>query len=167
MDNGWKGFFKENIVLFLLLFVVVFGLVGYKVYNFAHDKRNEKIIYGNQEPNVLPDIVKTYEANEYKVIETDDQDLAEYYLNKIVKIWMDDPAKLYDLLTDKTKSSYKNKEEFVKMLNYMESSFLKSSKVDAYLVDNSTVTIKTNEGIQIKLVTQGINDYKISYIGKM
>ena len=166
MDNGWKSFFKENILLFLLLFVVVFGLLGYKVYQFAHEKRNENIIYGEHEPTVLPDVIRSYEANEYKVIEKDDQDLAEYYLNKIIKIWMKNPGDLYDYLTEKTKNSFKTKEEFIKKLDHMKSSFTQSSIVDKYLVENSSVTIQTNEGIQIKVISHGINDFEISYIGK-
>ena len=85
MDNGWKNFFKENALLFLAFFVVVFGFVGLTVYNMITEVRNKNIIYEGGILEEAPKTIKNYEVNEYKIIEKDDQDLAEFYLKKIVK----------------------------------------------------------------------------------
>lgn len=167
MDSGWKNFIKENIWLFLLLFVVVFGLGGYKLYSVVRFKINENAEFNGAVVKELPNTIKQYEANEYKIIEKDDQDLAEFYLSKIVKIWLNDPGELYELCDVKVKESYKSKEDFVYRMNKFKTTSTKVSTVDAYSVKGGTIVIQTNENMQFKLVTNGINDFKITYIGKV
>ena len=141
MDNGWKNFFKENALLFLVFFVVVFGFVGLTVYNMITEARNKNIIYEGGILEEAPKTIKNYEVNEYKIIEKDDQDLAEFYLKKIVKIWSEDPGKLYDLMTEKAKNEYSSKDQAVKRLTKLRSSRVLQSKVDSYKVDKGVVII--------------------------
>ncbi len=167
MDNGWKNFFKENILLFLLFFVVVFGFIGLTIYNSIRDARSNIIIYESGTYEEVPNIVKTYEVNEYKIIEKDDQDLAEYYLKQLVTMWYKDPGKLYDLMNDKAKSTYSSREDAINRLTKLRSSKVLQSKVDSYKVSKGEVIILSDQGIEYKLSTKGINSYKITYLGQI
>ena len=167
MNNEWKDFFKENAFLFLVFFVIVFGFVGLTVYNGIRDARLNNEKYETQLPEEMPLVIRSYEANEYKVITKSDQELAEYYLKQLVTYWYNDPGKLYDLMTDKEKNEYSSREEAVNRLTKLRSSKVLQSKVDAYKVEAGVVTILSDQGIEFKLSTNGINDYKISFMGQV
>lgn len=167
MDKGWKNFFKENLVLFLAFFVVVFGFIGLTIYNTIRDVRDETIIYEPGAYEEVPTIIKTYEANEYKIIEKNDYDLAVYYLKQLVTMWSNDPGKLYDLMSDKAKNSYASRDEAIKKLTKLRSSKVLQSKIDSFKVEKGTVIIVTDQGIEFKLSTNGINNYKISFMGQI
>ena len=167
MDNGWKNFFKENALLFLVFFVVVFGFIGLTVYNMVNDVKDKNTIYDRGALIEAPDIVKTYDVNEYKIITKDDYDLAEYYLKQLVTMWNKDPGKLYDLMNDKCKNEYSSRDEAVKKLTKLRSSRVLQSKIDSYKVEKGVVIILTDQGIEFKLSTNGINNYKIIYMGQV
>lgn len=167
MDNGWKGFFKENIFLFLAFFVVIFGFIGLTIYNAIRDTRSNVIIYESGAYEEVPTIIKSFDVNEYKIIEKDDQDLAEFYLKQLVSMWSKDPGKLYDLMNDKAKSEYSSREEAINKLNKLRPSKVLQSKIDSYKVEKGNVIILTDQGIEFKLATDGINNYKIVFIGQI
>lgn len=165
MENSWKGFFKENALLFVVFFVVVFGFLSITIYNGIRDARASKITYESGTYEEVPNVIKKYDVNEYKVITKSDQDLAEYYLRKLVKMWDNDPGLLYDLMSTSAKNSYSSREDCIKELTKKKSSRVRSSKVDYYSVNGGNIVIVTNENIQFKLNTKGINDFVIEYMG--
>jgi hypothetical protein len=167
MDNGWKNFFKENLFLFLVFFVVVFGFLGLTIYNAIRDYRDEHTEYVKEPIEEVTEMIRSYEANEYKIISKDDQDLAEYYLKQLVTIWDKDPGKLYDLMTTTARSEYTSREDAINKLNELKSSKVLRSAIDSYKVEKGTVIILTDQGIEFKLNTNGINDYKITFMGQI
>ena len=166
-NNGLKEFFKENALLFLVFFVVVFGFLSLIIYNSIRDARINSTELENGPLDQAPDIIKTYEANEYKIIEKSDQDLAEFYLKKLVEMWDKDPGKLYDLMDNKMKNKYSSREDAINRLTKLRSSKVLKSTVESYKVDRSVIVILTNEGIEFKLVGNGINDYTITFMGQI
>ena len=167
MENSWKGFFKDNIVLFLVFFVVVFGFLSLTIYNGIKDARAKKIIYEGGTYEEVKTIIKSYDVNEYKVISKSDQDLAEFYLRKLVKMWDEDPGALYDLMSNKAKNEYTSRDDCIKKLNKLKSSRVRSSTVDSYKVADGVIIILTNENVEFKLVTKGINDYTIDFMAQI
>lgn len=166
-NNGWKNFFKDNALLFLVFFVIVFGFLSLTIYNGIRDAKIDSSEYRDGPLVEAPDVVKNYDVNEYKIIQKDDQDLAEYYLKQLVEIWDKDPGKLYDLMDDKVKNKYSSKEDAINRLNKLKSNRVLQSKVVSYKVENSVVVILTNENIEFKLAGNGINDYRITFMGQI
>ena len=70
-------------------------------------------------------------------------------------------------MTEKAKNEYSSKDQAVKRLTKLRSSRVLQSKVDSYKVDKGVVIILTDQGIEFKLNTNGINDYKIAFIGQI
>ena len=166
-NSGWKKFLKENEILFLIFFVVVFGFLSLTIYNVIRDAKSDFVDAGDGLLIEAPHIVKTYDVNEYKIINKSDQDLAEYYLKQLVEMWDKDPGKLYDLMDQSVKNKYTSREDAINRLNKLKSNRVLQSKVVSYKVDTGVVVILTNENIEFKLVGDGINDYKITFMGQI
>ncbi len=166
-NSGWKKFLKENAILFLIFFVVVFGFLSLTIYNVIRDAKSDFVDAGDGLLIEAPHIVKTYDVNEYKIINKSDQDLAEYYLKQLVEMWDKDPGKLYDLMDQSVKNKYTSREDAINRLNKLKSNRVLQSKVVSYKVDTGVVVILTNENIEFKLVGDGINDYKITFMGQI
>lgn len=166
-NSGWKKFLKENAILFLIFFVVVFGFLSLTIYNVIRDAKSDFVDAGDGLLIEAPNIVKTYDVNEYKIINKSDQDLAEYYLKQLVEMWDKDPGKLYDLMDQSVKNKYTSREDAINRLNKLKSNRVLQSKVVSYKVDTGVVVILTNENIEFKLVGNGINDYKITFMGQI
>ncbi len=165
MDKEWKKFFKDNMILFIIFIIVILGFVGFHLYRGINNLRDSKINYEAGILEEAPSEIRKYDVNEYKIITKSDQDLAEFYLHELVTMWNKDPGKLYDLMTDKAKKSYSSREDCINELNKMKNSNIMSSTVEYYKVDKSIVIIQTNDKRQFKLITKGINDYEIAYLG--
>lgn len=165
MNKEWKSLIKENMLLFVVFICVVLGFIGYHAYNGIKYLKNSKTNFDGGILIEAPNEIKNYEANEYKIITTTDQDLAEFYLHELVTMWNTDPGKLYDLMTDKAKNTYSSRDDCINTLNKMKNSNIMSSTVAYYKVNKAEVIIETNDHRQFKLITNGINDYKIAYLG--
>ena len=160
-----KEFIKENFIWCFLLAFVIFGLGGAKLYNFVQKKVIDSKPYEQQSINIEYE-PKNYGVNQYKVIEKDNQDLAEFYYDKIKKMWLNNPGEIYDRMTDKAKARNGTREEFIKKISKFITSKTPTSIVELYKVEGSKVVIVTNEKMQIILDTNGINDYKITLIAQ-
>jgi hypothetical protein len=68
-------------------------------------------------------------------------------------------------MTDKAKNTYSSRDDCINTLNKMKNSNIMSSTVAYYKVNKAEVIIETNDHRQFKLITNGINDYKIAYLG--
>ena len=82
-------------------------------------------------------------------------------------MWDKDPGKLYDLMDNKMKNKYTSREDAINRLTKLRSSKVLKSTVESYKVDGNIIVILTNEGIEFKLVGNGINDYRITFMGQI
>jgi len=160
-----KEFIKENFIWCFLLAFVIFGLGGAKLYNFIHKKVIDSKPYEHQAINIDYE-PKNYEVNQYKVMYKTDYDIAEFYYDKIKKMWINNPGELYDRMTEKAKSLNGTRDEFIKRISKFVTSQTPSSTVAYYKVEGGKVVILTSENMEIVLDTNGVNDYKISLMAQ-
>lgn len=161
-----KTFIKENLLLSILFVVVVGAFLGNIIYKGIRDAIDNNTPY---EPEVKEVYYqnRNYEVNEYKVVTKDDQDLAEFYYDKLRKMLMNDPGAIYDKMTKKCQEYYDSRDAFINYIVKFKSSTTATSVVEYYKVNGSSITIMSSDNIEFKLEQDGINDYKITLVAKI
>lgn len=139
-------FLKENKIVLVLILTFVIVLIAFLVYRFVNNQ--QKFVYNDEEYIMSP---KKYGVNEYSLVNIDDEQMANIYLNNYKNMLISNRSEAYSLLNDEYKNlKYPTIESFNQ---YVDSIDFSNIILDRYGVH------KCNAGTCYYLYDKNNNEY--------
>ena len=155
-----KELIRENIAV-IIIFCVVLSIA--LVYKYVEEADGKKIYQsGLMSGEHIAEDIKKYKENEYQIKTIDKIDIPTFYYKDIVDKMVNNPEKLWDILTDKEKEKHKNDyKTFKKKLDKIVDIYTLTNKVKGYKIEEFTnrreIMILDSDNYQYKIFENGVN----------
>ena len=164
--NKVKEYIKHN---YLFVALVVFVIVLVAILVIVRVSNNEKLEY-TPEWEEIPYDIKIHDANDYKIINVDDQDIAIAYYKDWVYLLINKPEEAYAKLDKKSKVEYDTFEKFQQWIKEFVTVKTKDSKLKGYKYKKNggynEILVSTNENMRFRFYEYSVWNYKVVIIGK-
>lgn len=168
MDN-FKKIIKENIPVIIIAVTLITVIVAYKVIDYVGGKKTYYSGLNSQETVQYEN--KKYEENEYKVINVDQETMAQYYYKEIMNEIHNDPKTLWSRISDESKKEDYNNDydKFLEDIAKIKTVTSKMNTLTDYGVrgDNNNIYILVDSAYNKFQVTEdGVWNIEVELLGK-
>ena len=164
--NKVKEYIKHN---YLFVALVVFVIVLVTILVVVRVANNEKLEY-IPEWEEIPYDIKVHDANEYKIIQVEDQDIAIAYYKDWIYLLLNKPEEAYNKLDKKSKVEYDTYEKFQEWIKQFVTVKTKDSTLKGYKFKESgganEILVSTTENMRVRFNEYSVWNYKVVIIGK-
>ena len=153
-----------SLVIILLLIVsimVIIKIINNNKLNKSYEIDNSGEVYYE---------IKKNKANEYKIMNVDEEFIINSYFNYIKKILVNDKVKAYQLLNKSDLDKYKTQEEFDNYVNKIISDDFLNRSIQKYNISGvgtRVITIIDDRNYKYVINEDGVWNIKYSIIGQL
>lgn len=165
--NKFVNFIKKNwlfSILILLIIVIFTVIVILKV-----TKKNETFEYHPDYSEVYYEI-RNRKANEYRIMEVSDEDMAKSYYKDWVYMILNKPEEAYNMLDSNSKKEFDTYEKFEKWIDKYTTSKTKNGKILKYSykteASKNEIMILSEDNIRYRFYEYSVNNYKVEILGQ-
>ena len=149
------------ILLLIISIMVIIKIINNNKLNKSYEIDNSNEVYYE---------IKKNKANEYKIMNVDEEFIINSYFNYIKKILMNDKVKAYQLLNKSDLDKYKNQEEFNNYVNKIISDDFLNRTIEKYNISGvgtRVITIIDDRNYKYVINEDGVWNIKYSIIGQL
>ena len=161
------NYIKNNYIFvgIILLVIILFTVL---VVVRLKDK-NQNYSWSPIEGEVSYDI-KKHEANEYKIITVEDQDIAVSYYRNWIYLVVNNPEEAYKLLSKNSLKEYDTYEKFLAWVNRYKTVNTQNNTLKGYSLKknggHNEFVILSSENMKYRLFEYSVWNYKVEIIGQ-
>lgn len=160
-----KEWFKKNYLFAALIAFILVLLIILVIVRVVNQGKN---IY-NPEFEAPTLIIKHHEANEYQIIQVDDQDMALAYYKDWVYLLVNNPKEAYEKLDKKSKEEYDSYEKFEKWIKQRVTVKTKTSTLKGYKFKKTggrnEILVSTTDNMRYRFIEYSVWNYKVVIVG--
>ncbi len=164
--NKFKDYVKKN-YLFVGLIVVVIIIFTILVVVRINNKNNLK--FEPIEGDVAYEI-KKHNANEYKIISVEDQDIAIAYYKDWIYLVVNKPEEAYQKLSKKSLKKYDTYEKFKEWVDRYKTVKTKDNTLTGYSFkqngEHNEILVSSSENMRYRFYEYSVWNYKVEIIGQ-
>ena len=149
------------ILLLIISIMVIIKIINNNKLNKSYEIDNSNEVYYE---------IKKNKANEYKIMNVDEEFIINSYFNYIKKILVNDKVKAYQLLNKSDLDKYKTQEEFNNYVNKIISDDFLNRSIQKYNISGvgtRVITIIDDRNYKYVINEDGIWNIKYSIIGQL
>jgi hypothetical protein len=118
----------------------------------------------------IPYEIKKHEANEYKIIKIEDEDIAVAYYRNWIYLVVNNPEEAYKMLGSKSKKEFDTYEKFTKWIEQYKTVKTKDNTVTGYSYKKSggynTIIVRSSENMRYRFTENSVWNYKVDILGQ-
>ena len=149
------------ILLLIISIMVIIKIINNNKLNKSYEIDNSNEVYYE---------IKKNKANEYKIMNVDEEFIINSYFNYIKKILVNDKVKAYQLLNKSELDKYKTQEEFNNYVNKIISDDFLNRSIQKYNISGvgtRVITIIDDRNYKYVINEDGVWNIKYSIIGQL
>lgn len=159
-------FIKKNYAFSILIVLIIIAITIFVIFKLTNKQNLE---WTPIEGEVFYEI-KKHEANEYKIISVEDQDIANAYYREWIYLVINKPEEAYKMLGSKSKKEYDTFEKFKAWIDQFKTVKTKDNVITAYSYKksgaNNQFIVRSSENMRYRFTENSVWNFKVDILGQ-